>query len=215
MERRFDAEIKEVKVKLTRMSYMAMDAIGKSMKALANRDDALAQEVIKGDRDINSLNRSIEDSALKILLLDSPVAGDFRNVSAALKMITDLERIGDYAVDIAEEVIAFPKEPYINGLADLSKMGEQAIAMVDKAIHSYVNSDPVEANSLEQDDDEVDKLYYKIKTELIELIAKKKENAEQAILLMMIAKYLERIGDHAVNLGEWVEYASTGELFVR
>lgn len=215
MERRFDAEIKEVKVKLTRMSYMAMDAIGKSMKALANRDDALAQEVIKGDRDINSLNRSIEDSALKILLLDSPVAGDFRNVSAALKMITDLERIGDYAVDIAEEVIAFPKEPYINGLADLSKMGEQAIAMVDKAIHSYVNSDPVEANSLEQDDDEVDKLYYKIKTELIELIAKKKENAEQAILLMMIAKYLERIGDHAVNLGEWVEYASTGELFIR
>ncbi len=215
MERRFDVEIKEVKIKLTKMSYMAMEAIAKSMKALTERNVELAQEVVQGDRDINSLNRSIEDSALKILLLDSPVAGDFRNVSAAMKMITDLERIGDYAVDIAEEVIAFPKEPYIQGLSDLKKMGEKAIAMVEKAIHSYVNSDSTEANSLEQDDDEVDKLYYKIKTELIELIATKKENAEQAILLMMIAKYLERIGDHAVNLGEWVEYASTGELFIR
>ncbi len=215
MERRFDAEIKEVKIKLTKMSYMAMEAIGKSMKALASRDAELAQEVIARDRDINSLNKSIEDSALKILLLDSPVAGDFRNVSSALKMITDLERIGDYAVDIAEEVIAFPKEPYIKDLVDLPKMGQKAIAMVDKAIHSYVNSDPIEANSLDKDDDEVDKLYYKIKTELIEAIAEKKENAEQAILLMMIAKYLERIGDHAVNLGEWVEYASTGELFIR
>ncbi len=215
MERRFDVEIKEVKIKLTKMSYMAMEAIAKSMKALTERNVELAQEVVQGDRDINSLNRSIEDSALKILLLDSPVAGDFRNVSAAMKMITDLERIGDYAVDIAEEVIAFPKEPYIQGLIDLKKMGEKAIAMVEKAIHSYVNSDSTEASSLEQDDDEVDKLYYKIKTELIELIATKKENAEQAILLMMIAKYLERIGDHAVNLGEWVEYASTGELFIR
>ncbi len=212
MERRFDGEIKEVKASLTKMSYLAMEQIRKSLRAFEKKDFALAKEVIDGDREVDALNKSIEDKALRILLLDAPVAKDFRNVSASLKMITDLERIGDYAVDIAEEVLTFPNEPYLRLSPSLPEIGEEVIEMVNKAIRCYVNEDPEEAKTLDRDDDQVDKDYYQIKKELIRLIREKEENSEQAILFMMIAKYLERIGDHAVNLGEWVDYVSTGEL---
>lgn len=208
--RRFDREIADALEKLTAMSYLAEGAIEKTMEALKNRDKGLAKAVIEGDKEIDRLDKEIEDESFRILLLDQPVAGDFLRISSALKMITDLERIGDYAVDIAEEIVAFPDEPYIKDIIHLPLMGQYVIAMVHKAVRDFVNEDVDSARTLAKDDDKVDDLFLVIKKELIELIKKKQENADQAIIFMMIAKYLERIGDHAVNIGEWVDYSLTG-----
>ncbi len=208
--RRFDREIATALEKLTAMSYLAEAAIDKTMTALKARDKTMAQEVIEGDKEIDRLDKEIEDLSFRILLLDQPVAGDFRRVSSALKMITDLERIGDYAVDIAEEIIAFPDEPYIKDIVHLPLMGQYVIAMVHKAVRGFINEDVASARTLPMDDDKVDELFLTIKQELIALIKKKQENADQAIIFMMMAKYLERIGDHAVNIGEWVDYSLTG-----
>lgn len=207
---RIDRQLEHLEDNLVKMSLLSESAIKKAMEALLKRDRELAKEVIKEDGDIDRFNRQIEDDSFRILLLDSPVAGDFLRVSASLKMITDLERIGDYAVDIAEEVVTFPDEPYIKELADIPEMGEAAIALVHKAVRGFINRDIESARSLAKDDDKIDSLFLKVKRDLLHSIKEKEENADQAIILMMIAKYLERIGDHAVNIGEWVDYGETG-----
>lgn len=214
METRFEKEIDSVMAKLARMGSLAAKSVENALLSLTKRDKGIAQGVIEGDKEIDALMKDIETSCFRILLLDQPVAGDFRKVGSALKMITDIERIGDYSVDIAEEVIAFPDEPYVKAIVDLPKMGECAASMVEKAVHSFVKSDVKSARELSNDDDRVDGYYLQIKKELISLIKKDEKNAEQSIILMMIAKYLERIGDHAVNVGEWVDYSSTGSHFV-
>lgn len=210
MESRIGRQIQEVEGKLTRMGLLAEQAIEKAMDSLLNRDDELAKKVIEEDAHIDRLDKQIEDLSLRILLLDSPVSSDFLRVSAALKMITDLERIGDYAVDIAEEVISFPNEPYAKGLDDLTEMGNAAVSLVHEAVKTFINGDIDSARKLPEEDDKLDFLFLKIKKELLSLIKKKEDFADQAIIFMMIAKYLERIGDHAVNIGEWVDYGETG-----
>lgn len=214
METRFEKEIDVVMGKLARMGSLAAKSVENALLALVKKDKDIAQNVIEGDKEIDALMKDIETSCFRILLLDQPVAGDFRKVGSALKMITDIERIGDYSVDIAEEVIAFPNEPYVKAINDLPLMGECAASMVEKAVHSFVNCDVNKARELPKDDDRVDNYYLHIKKELISLIKKDEKNAEQSIILMMIAKYLERIGDHAVNVGEWVDYSSTGSHLV-
>ncbi len=142
--------------------------------------------------------------------MEHPVASDFRDVSAALKMITDLERIADQAADISEIALQFGDEAYVKKLEHIPLMAKLAIGMVKDGVQSYINRDLETARSLESRDDRVDELFETIKNDLVELIKKDAKTADQAILLMMIAKYLERIGDHAVNIGEWVEYSVTG-----
>lgn len=210
MENRFEREIAAVLQKLTEMGELAARSVERALTSLVKRDLSLADEVINGDKDIDALMKDIENSCFRILLLDQPVAHDFRKVGSALKMITDLERIGDYSVDIAEEVLAFPNEPYIKELIDLPLMGNCVSSMVKKAVSSFIDSDVLAARSLEKDDDRVDMYYSNIKKELLGIIKKDDKKAEQSIIFMMIAKYLERIGDHAVNVGEWVDYSSTG-----
>ncbi len=210
MESHFEKQITLLEQDLTKMGYAVQEAIEKAVQALVKRDKALAKDIVEGDRQIDTYDKQIEDSAFRILLLDQPMGSDFLRVSSALKMITDLERIGDYAVDIAEEIISYPDEPYIKELVDLPEMGACVIAMVQKAVRDFVNQDVASARTLAKDDDKVDFLFIKIKKDLIALIKEKDENAEQAIILMMIAKYFERIGDHAVNIGEWVDYMNTG-----
>ncbi len=214
MENRFEREISEVMEKLIEMGKYASFSVEKALRSLVDKDKQLAEEVVEEDKRIDNLMKDIENSCFRILLLDQPVAKDFRKVGSALKMITDLERIGDYSVDIAEEVISFPNEPYIKALIDLPKMGECASSMVEKAVDSFIKGDVEEARSLEKDDDRVDQYYKIIKEDLLRLIKKDERNAEQSIIFMMIAKYLERIGDHAVNVGEWVDYSSTGTHLV-
>ena len=180
------------------------------MRALKTRDDYLAREVMAGDKNVDHAEREIEQDCLKILLMEHPVAGDFRDVSAALKMITDLERIADQAADISEISLQFKGEEFIKEPEHIEMMAKIVSAMVKDGVTSYINRDLELAKGLDKRDDRVDELFETVKSDLVELIKQNPKNADQAILFMMIAKYLERIGDHAVNIGEWVEYASTG-----
>ena len=192
------------------MCHATEIAIEKSITALRMRDPDLAREVMREDRDIDSAEREIEQDCLKILLMERPVASDFREVSAALKMITDLERIADQAADISEISLQFGEEKFIKEPEHITQMATLAIGMVKDGVQSYINRDLATARGLDKRDDRVDELFETIKKDLIALIRQNPDNADQAILFMMIAKYLERIGDHAVNIGEWVEYAVTG-----
>lgn len=185
-------------------------AIEKCVKALTDRDFVLANEVCEEEKLIDKLERDIEQSCLKILVMEHPVASDFREVSAALKMITDLERIGDQTRDIAEITTQIGNKEYIKKMVHIPQMAVIVIQMVKDGVQAYINRDIDLARSLDKTDDKVDELFNVVMSDLIALIKKNPDNAEQVIMFMMITKYLERIGDHAVNIGEWVEYAITG-----
>ena len=207
---RYEKELKAVFNSLVLMCRHIEVAIDKCVKALMERDFDLAKEVFDEDKLIDNMERDIEQSCLKILMMEQPVASDFREVSAALKMITDLERIGDQSRDIAEITMQFGGEEYIKELIHIPQMATIVIQMVKDGVQSYINRDLALARSLDMTDDKVDDLFNTVMADLTALIKKNPDNAEQAIMFMMITKYLERIGDHAVNIGEWVEYAITG-----
>ena len=207
---RYEKELKGVFDNLVLMCRHIEIAIEKCVSALTNRDFELAKEVFDDDHLIDQMERDIEQSCLKILMMEHPVASDFREVSAALKMITDLERIGDQARDIAEITMQFGGTEYIKKLEHIQRMAGIVIQMVKDGVHAYINRDLTLARSLDTTDDKVDGLFNIVMADLTALIRKNPDNAEQAIMFMMITKYLERIGDHAVNIGEWVEYAITG-----
>ena len=207
---RYENELKGVFDNLVLMCRHIETAIEKCVEALKKRDFELAQEVYEEDKLIDRMERDIEQTCLKILMMEHPVASDFREVSAALKMITDLERIGDQARDIAEITTQFDDGEYIKELVHIPQMAEIATQMVKDGVQAYINRDLALARSLDRTDDKVDDLFNVVMSDLTTLIKKDPDNAEQAIRFMMITKYLERIGDHAVNIGEWVEYAITG-----
>jgi phosphate transport system protein len=207
---KYEAELGQMSHKLIAMCRAAEQAIENSITALVKRDREMSKEVIAEDKTIDNMEHDIEQDCLKILLMEHPVAGDFREVSAALKMITDLERIADQAADISEIALQFGDEEFIKEPEHISLMAKLAIEMVKDSVQSYINRDLDLALSLDRRDDRVDLLFETVKKDLIELIRQSADNADQAILFMMIAKYLERIADHAVNIGEWVEYSITG-----
>ena len=206
----YERELQGIFDNLVLMCRHIESALEKCVKALVERDFGLAREVYEEERQIDLLEREIENSCLKLLVMQQPVAGDFREVSAALKMITDLERIGDQARDISEITMQFGCEAYIKKLERIPQMAAIVIQMVKDSVQAYINRDLELARSLDTTDDKVDDLFNVIMADLTVLIKKNPDNAEQAIMFMMITKYLERIGDHAVNIGEWVEYAITG-----
>lgn len=208
---RYEKDLKGVFNNLVLMCRHIETAIEKSVKALADRDFELAREVVEDDKLIDEMEREIEQLCLRILLLEHPVANDFNEVSSALKMITDLERIGDQARNIAEITQQFKNDEYIKELVNIPQMSVIIIQMVRDGVQAYINRDLELARSLNKTDDKVDELFRTVMSDLTVLIKKNPDNAEQAILFMMIAKYMERIGDHAVNMGEWVEYAITGK----
>ena len=207
---RYERELNGIVDNLVLMCRHIEVAIEKCVRALVKRDFDLAREVFETDKIIDSMERDIEQSCLKILMMEHPVASDFREVSAVLKMITDLERIGDQARDIAEITMQFRDEEYIKKLVHIPQMAVIVTQMVKDGVQSYINRDVELARSLDRTDDKVDELFNVVMSDLIDIIKKNPENAEQAVLFIMINKYLERIGDHAVNIGEWVEYAVTG-----
>lgn len=207
---KYEAELAQVFDKLVTMCRETERAIDRSVTALVMRDAALSRAVIEEDENIDRLEHEIEQDCLKILLMEHPVASDFRDVSAALKMITDLERIADQAADISELALGFGNEKYIKEPEHIAEMAKLATAMVKDSVESYINRDVELARSLDGRDDRVDELFETVKNDLVALIRLDGANADQAILFMMITKYLERIADHAVNIGEWVEYAATG-----
>ena len=192
------------------MGSMIEKSIETAVKAMVAQDVALAEEVIDSDEEIDRQEREIEDLCLKLLLQQQPVAKDLRLISAALKMITDMERIGDHATDISEITIAMADKPYIKKLEHIQQMAKETMVMLVESIEAFVNKDMEKAKSVIAHDDIVDDLFSKVKNELIGMIHENVDAGEQAADLLMVAKYFERIGDHATNISEWVIFSITG-----
>lgn len=210
MRSRFIKQLSRLNKELIEMGALCELAIKTVSEALANRDYELAETLFSIDEEIDQKERDIESLSLKLLLRQQPVAGDLRQISAALKMITDLERIGDQAEDIAE-IIVLLSEKDDELEAELSGMADATMKMVTDSVDAYVKRDPELARAVIAADDIVDNFFSSIKKDLISAIAADPDSGEYALDLLMIAKYYERIGDHAVNVAEWVIYSITGE----
>lgn len=211
MRNRFDRELIHLNDELIEMGSLIEKAIEMAVSALVNQNIELAKSTIEMDAEIDEKEREIEHLCLKLLLQQQPVAKDLRVISSALKMITDMERIGDQASDISEITIQLAKQKYIKELKTIQEMAKEATLMLVKSIEAFVNKDIVLAGEVIGKDDRVDDLFTEVKRELIQLISENTDNGEQATDFLMIAKYLERIGDHATNIAEWVIFSITGE----
>ena len=206
----FEEELANLKTELVEMCRLTEQMIDNAILALVNRDRELGKSIGEMDKRVDEYEMNIEKCCMRILLKQQPVAKDFREVFIALKMITDIERFGDQASDIGDLVYTMPGEKYIKKLHHITAMGNLAAKMVRESVNSFINNDERLADEVIKLDDEMDDLFITVKNELIELIKKDGNNGDQAIELMMVAKYLERIGDHAVNVCEWTKYNETG-----
>ena len=211
MRNRFDRQLSTLNDELIEMGSMIEKSIETAIKALVNQDVDLARHAIEADEEIDRQERIIEDLCLKLLLQQQPVAKDLRLISSALKMITDMERIGDHASDISEITIALADQPYIKKLEHIQQMAKETMIMLVGSIEAFVDKDLEKANEVIKRDDVVDDLFDKVKKELIQMIHENADKGEQAADLLMVAKYMERIGDHAINISEWVIFSITGE----
>lgn len=210
MRKNFDMQLSELNVKLVEMCAHVESAVNDAKTAILNQDKELAMDVIRRDNTTNQMEKAIEAQCMQIIMRQQPVAKDFRQVTAILKIITDLERIGDQAEDIAEIVLMLESKPYYKTLEHIPKMFEETVIMLKQAIDSFVISNKELAEDVRRRDDIIDDLFDVVKAETINYIIKDVNNAEQAIDLLQVAKYLERIGDHAENIAEWVVYTHTG-----
>jgi len=211
MRRRLEELLNELNHSLIGMGVMVEKAIADANVALLEQDVEMAKKLIAGDDEVDNKEKEIEQLCLKILLQQQPVAGDLRIVSSVLKMITDLERIGDHASDISEIILLIAGTPFIKKLEHLPQMAAATMKMVSESLVAFVNKDAALARKVIADDDFVDDMFETIKNDLIALINADPNNGDQAIDLIMIAKYFERIGDHATNIAEWVLFSISGD----
>ena len=210
MRNRFDRQLCQLKDELIEMGELIEKAIEDTIKALVSQNVELANTVINMDDEIDAKEKEIENLCLKLLLQQQPVAKDLRLISSALKMITDMERIGDHATDISEITIELSSQKYIKKLEHIQQMSKETMVMLVKSIEAFVNKDIDKARNVIEQDDIVDNLFITVKRELIGMIHENVDAGEQATDLLMVAKYLERIGDHATNISEWVIFSITG-----
>ena len=212
MRKTFDAELLELNESLTVMARVAQDAIDVVTESLSSEDESTAKAAIDMTASMDQMERDIENRCLRLLLQQQPVARDLRAISAAMKMVTDLQRIGDQCANIAEIALLLQAQKQTQSLADIRTMSQKAGVMVKRSIFAYVNRDTEAAKAVIALDDEVDEFFRTIKAELVELIVGNREEADQAIDLIIITKYLERIADHAVNIAQWAIFCVTGEI---
>ena len=209
MRSRYDEELKNLHGALIDMGAMIESAISGAITALENRDIQKAKDIIAYDEEIDAQERLIEEMCMKLLLRQQPVARDLRMISTALKLITDMERIGDHAADISELAILLRDLPQMNSNS-LREMAVQTSSMLISSVEAYVEQDEEKARAVIRQDDVVDDLFVTVKSEMIEAIRQNSDFSEAAADLLMAAKYFERIGDHATNIAEWTVYAFTG-----
>lgn len=210
MRERFDQQLEELNLELIKMGALCERVIRKAVNQLLNTEETQFKEVERMEEEINRKERYIEALCMKLLLQQQPVARDLRQISSALKMISDMERIGDQAQDIAD-ISRFVQVKEIAHKIHIGEMADVTVQMVTESIDSFVKKDLKAAQKVVQYDDKVDALFLKVKEELPALIEKDAKNAQYYIDLIMIAKYFERIGDHAENIAQWVEYSITGK----
>lgn len=208
MREHFEKELSKLSNALVEMGALCEDAISCAVKYLLKNDAQMKKNAAEAEKQIDQKEREIETMCMRLLIQQQPVATDFRMITSALKMISDMERIGDQALDIAE--IAEYVTDDIKSKINIKEMAETTVKMVMNSVDSYVRKDIGIANSVIGLDDTVDALFDKAKSELINVIRTENENAEGLLDLLMVAKYFERIGDHAENIAEWVIFAVTG-----
>ncbi len=210
MRNHFNEQLETLNTELITMGALCEDAISCAAKYLATNDTSLKEKVFEADKEIDRKEREIESICMRLLLQQQPVARDLRTISSALKMISDMERIGDQASDIAD-IVCFVNKTDLSGKIHIADMAEATIKMVTDSIDSFVKRDLDIAVKSIRHDDIVDALFIKVKNELIIGVKEESDKAEALIDLLMIAKYFERIGDHAENIAEWVIYSITGK----
>ncbi len=209
---RFERDLEKLKIDLNKMTHLVVTAIEDCVTAFKTQDKELATEIINQDKLINDCERSIEARCLSLILKQQPIAGDLRNVSTALKIVTDLERIGDQSADIAAIIIELEGRAVFKMVEHIPNMASIAKKMVRGAVDAFNEQDLELAREIKKYDEELDKNFDIVKTELSDIMKESPENTDLCINFLMIAKYLERIGDHAANICEWVEFNKTGKL---
>ncbi|MBO8169945.1 MAG: phosphate signaling complex protein PhoU [Thermoanaerobacteraceae bacterium] len=209
--RTFHADLKELQQEILRMGSMVEEAIDLAVTALKEQDVEKAKKVRAGDEAIDDLELEIEDRCVKLIATQQPMAKDLRKISVAFKVITDLERMADYASDIAKATMMIAEQPLIKPLIDIPRMAKLAQDMVRKSLDSYVNEDVELAMTLAEADDEVDSLHLQVLRELLTYMMEDSKTIQQATYLSFVSRYLERIADHATNIGERVIYMVTGK----
>ena len=207
----FENELRQLHNGIIEMGSFVEAAIEDSVKAFKNNDVKLCKTIINNDKNVDEMEKKIESKCLWLIAREQPVASDLRKITTALKIITDMERIGDHAVDIAELAMRITGKNAFSDSSHIPQMAAKAIKMVRNAVTSYVNYDLSLAHETEAQDDKVDEYFNLIKQELAEVFKAQPQNIDNAIDFLLIAKYLERIADHAVNICEWVRLSQTGE----
>jgi len=207
MRSKFDEQLRLLNSEMIRMSNMIEEAIQDAIDALFAQNVEKAREIIENDELVDQAQKSIENICFQLLIQQQPVARDLRTITAAMKMVTDMERIGDHAADISELTIMMADCPYLLKADNIRKMSEETIVMLLHAVEAYVEHDMAKAREVIEHDDIVDELFVKVKTDLIEVMQQNTDYEEHAADLLMVNKYLERIGDHATNIAEWVIFS--------
>ncbi len=209
MRSKFDEQLKKLNEEMMHMGSMIEESIQKAIEAFIHQDADSAKDIMEGDSEIDREQKKIESLCFNLLMQQQPVARDLRTISAAMmKMVTDMERIGDHAADISEMTILMSSDkPYRVNIEHVKSMASETMLMLIRAIEAYVEKNNDKAHIVMKQDDVVDDLFDKVKAELIDFIREHPEDGEQAEDLLMVAKYFERIGDHATNIAEWVEFA--------
>lgn len=212
MQRHFHEELAALKQTLLTMGGLVEDQIHRVMRALVERDDALAQEVIDRDRRVNALDVEVDEKCVELLALHQPAAGDLRFITTAMKIVTDLERIGDQAVNIAQRAIELNREPQLKPYIDLPRMAEKAGRMVKESLDAFVNRDTELARRVCAEDEAVDALKEQVFRELLTFMMEDPRTIPRAIRLILISRFLERVADHATNIAEMVIYLVEGKM---
>lgn len=211
VRRNFEACLEQLNTELIKMGAIVEQAINSSIAAFKSRDITAAREVIEKDRVIDDMEKDIESKCLSLILKQQPVARDLRVVSTALKIVTDMERIGDHASDIAELVLDMDNNYNYDIVKHIPPMAESAVSMVHEAIAAFVDGDAKKAAEIKAKDDIVDDLFEKVKKDIANILLTEPEKGNMSINFLMIAKYFERIGDHAENICDWIEFSETGD----
>lgn len=207
MRSKFDEQLGKLNNEMIDMGNLIISNITSAIRAMKNKDRELALQIMRKDAEVDSAQKRIESTCFNLLIQQQPVARDLRTVTAAMKMVTDMERIGDHAADISEITVHLGDTSHIEKYEHISRMAAETTMMLSRAIEAYVERDTVKAEEVIADDDVVDNLFNDAKSDVIDLIRTSPEDGIEATDLLMIAKYFERIGDHATNIAEWVIYS--------
>lgn len=212
MERKFDEELKNLKEKILKLGALVEGQVQNAIKALVKRDSKLAQDVIEKDAQVNRLEVEIDEECIRLIALRQPAGSDLRFITTAMKLVTDLERIGDLAVDICERAMELNLEPQLKPYIDIPRMAEISMQMLKGALDAFVNRDSKLAQEVCARDDEVDNLNVQIFRELLTFMVEDSHTITRAVRISYISKYLERIADHATNIAEMVVYLVEGKI---